>query len=88
MTEMTPVKIAAIATIVWIGLWTLLFDSWFFWSPLGLLLVFVLPAGAWIGWWKWLRVEGEEMTLDEMRELAREGVANLSKLKQRLTREK
>lgn len=86
MIEMTPLRVGAIATIAWIGLWTLVFDQWFFWSPLGLLTVFGLPVAAWLAWWKLFRVEGQQIDPDELATLGKEGAARLSKLGQRWLR--
>lgn len=40
------------ATLAWPLFWVLVFDRWFFLSPLGLLIAFGLPIAGWVAWWK------------------------------------
>lgn len=74
------------ATVAWLLFCILVFDRWYFFSPLGLALTFGLPAAGWFSWWRYAPAEsralsaGEQRVLDTAAEL-------LQRLKNRFVRE-
>jgi hypothetical protein len=48
-------------TLAWPLLWALVFDRWFFLSPLGLFIAFGVPIAGWILWWKYYEGNGQKL---------------------------
>ena len=48
-------------TLAWPLLWALVFDRWFFLSPLGLFIAFGVPIAGWVLWWKYYEGNGQKL---------------------------
>lgn len=81
MNGFTTIRFWMVVTVAWLGLCILLFDRWFFFSPLGLILAFGLPLGGWFAWWRYAPAEGNEISPGEkqMLELGQEFLQDLKK---------
>ena len=86
MFEMTTLRFWIGMTAAWLILCVLLFDQWFFFSPLGLMVTFGIPLAGWFVWWRYSPAEGHEIS-DEERQLIDKSQALLQRLKSRFIRE-
>ena len=74
------------ATVAWLAFCILVFDRWYFFSPLGLVVTFGLPAAGWVIWWRYAPTESRALSDGEQRALDR-GMGLLQRLKDRIARE-
>jgi len=80
MFEVTTMRIWIAVTLVWPLLWVLVFDRWFFLSPLGLIIAFGIPIAGWVLWWKYYEGDGQKLKA-EGRLVLDKSQATLHKLK-------
>ena len=71
-------------SLAWPLLWALVFNRWFFLSPLGLFIAFGLPVAGWVLWWKFYEGNGEKL-LSEGRLALDKGTKTLLKAKKQLS---
>ena len=74
------------ATIAWLLFCILVFDRWYFFSPLGLIVTFGIPAAGWFAWWRYAPTEGRALSEGEQRVLD-SSAGLLQRLKDRIARE-
>lgn len=67
MIDVTTLRFWIGTTIAWLLLCMLLLDQWFFFSPLGFITTFCLPALGWLLWWRYAPAEGCELSPWERR---------------------
>lgn len=72
-------------TLAWPLLWIMIFDRWFFWSPLGLIITFGVPILGWLVWWKFYEGNGEKLLTESKLLLARSTIA-LNKMKKQASK--
>ena len=65
MIKITTIRIWMGVTAAWLGLCILMFDRWFFFSPLGLIITFGLPAAGWFIWWRYSPAQGHDVSPEE-----------------------
>jgi len=65
MVEITTLRIWISISIAWPLLSMLVFDRWFLFSPLGILIAFGMPIAGWTFWWKFYREEGQKIALQD-----------------------
>ncbi len=83
MAKITTLGIWISISIAWPLLWLLVFNKWFFLSPLGLLMAFGIPIAGWAFWWKFYREEGQKNAFNDKFSVDK-GVGFLANLKKRL----
>ncbi len=86
MVEVTTLRMWIGVTAVWPLFWVLVFDRWFFFSPLGLIIVFGIPVAGWVIWWKFYRGEEEKIIL-EGKKILDTSADSLLKAKQRISKQ-
>lgn len=64
MFELTTMRIWIVVSLVWPLFWVLVFDRWFFFSPIGVLIAIGPPLAGWLFWWNFYRGEEEKMVSD------------------------
>ncbi len=64
MIEITPMRKWMGATAAWSLLWILVFDKWFFWTPIGLFVTFGIPIAGWLVWWNFYRGAEDKIVAD------------------------
>jgi hypothetical protein len=69
--------------IAWPLLCLLVFNKWFFLSPLGLLIAFGIPIAVWAFWLKFYRAEGQRIAFNDKFSVGK-GVGFLADMKKRL----
>ncbi|MGI9316798.1 MAG: hypothetical protein ACR2QW_05660 [bacterium] len=74
-------------SLVWPFLWALVFNRWFFLSPLGLTIAFGLPIAGWVLWWKYYEGNGEKI-LSEGRLVFGKGIKTYFKLKKQFSKKR
>jgi membrane-associated phospholipid phosphatase len=74
-------------SLVWPLFWALVFNRWFFLSPLGLTIAFGIPIGGWLLWWKYYEGNGQKL-LSEGRLVLDKGVKTLFKVKKQLSKKR
>ena len=74
-------------SLVWPLLWALVFNRWFFLSPLGLFIAFGMPIAGWVIWWKFYEGNGEKL-LAEGRLVLGRGSQTLLKVKKQLAKKR
>ena len=84
MAEITTLRIWIGISIAWPLLSMLVFDRWFLFSPLGILIAFGIPIAGWTFWWKFYREEGQKNALNDKFSVNK-GVGFFANLKKRLT---
>ena len=72
-------------SLAWPLLWALVFNRWFFLSPLGLFIAFGIPIAGWVIWWKFYEGNGEKL-LAEGRLVIGKGSQTLLKVKKQLAK--
>ncbi len=72
-------------TLIWPLLWIWIFDRWFFWTPVGLLVTFGLPLLGWLAWWKFYEGNGEKLLTEGKLILARSTIA-LNRMKKQVSK--
>ena len=80
MFQLTSIRLWIVVSLVWPLLWILIFDRWFFWTPIGLFITFGIPALAWLAWWKFFQGNGEKLLTESKLVLAR-GTIYLNRMK-------
>ena len=65
MAKITTLGIWISISIAWPLLWLLVFNKWFFLSPLGLIIALGIPIAGWAFWWKFYREEGQKIALHD-----------------------
>ena len=83
---MTTLRYSLGLTVGWILLCILMFDRWFFFSPLGIILTFGLPSLGWYLWWRYAPAKGHEIS-EEERQLLEKSIGWLQSLKNRFNRQ-
>jgi hypothetical protein len=63
------------------------FNRWFFFSPLGLLITFGLPIAGWVLWWKYYEGNGQKL-LSEGRQFLDKGSEILLKVKKQFSKKR
>ncbi len=61
MFQITSLRFWIGVSLAWPVLWILIFDRWFFWTPMGLLIAFGIPIAGWLMWWKYYEGDGEKL---------------------------
>ena len=84
MIAITTIQKCIGATVAWPLLWVIVFDRWFFLSPLGLFIAFGIPIAGWVIWWKYYEGNGEKL-LSEGRLVLGKSTETLHKLKKRIS---
>lgn len=84
MVEITTLRIWIGISIAWPLLSMLVFDRWFFFSPLGILIAFGIPITGWVLWWKYYREEGQKIALNDKFSVGK-SVGILKNLKKHIT---
>ena len=74
-------------SLVWPLLWALVFNRWFFLSPLGLFIAFGIPIAGWVIGWKFYEGDGEKL-LAEGRLVLGKGSQTLLKVKKQLAKKR
>jgi len=82
MFEITSIRTWVGISLVWPLLWALVFNRWFFLSPLGLFIAFGIPTAGWVIWWKYYEGNGEKL-LSEGRLILDKSAKTLLKVKKR-----
>jgi hypothetical protein len=67
--------------------WALVFNRWFFLSPLGLIIAFGAPIAGWVLWWKFYEGNGQKL-LSEGRMVLGKGSETLLHLKKRVSKKR
>jgi hypothetical protein len=83
MAEIKTLRIWIGISITWPLLCLLVFNEWFFLSPLGLLIAFGIPIAVWAFWRKFYREEGQRIAFNEKFNVGK-GVGFLADMKKRL----
>jgi hypothetical protein len=85
MIKITTLRICIGISCAWPLLWLLVFDRWFFLSPLGLIIAFGIPIGGWVAGINYYRGR-EEMLLVHSRLLAQRNAEFFLNLKKRFAK--
>jgi hypothetical protein len=85
MIKITTLRICIGISCAWPLLWLLVFDRWFFLSPLGLIIAFGIPIGIWVAGYNFYR-DREEMLLVHRRLLAEKNAEFFLHLKKRFVK--
>ena len=80
MIKITTLRICIGISCAWPLLWLLVFDRWFFLSPLGLIIAFGIPIGGWVAGINFYR-DREEMLVVHSRLLEEKNAEIFLKLK-------
>lgn len=65
MIDLKALQFGLGATVAWLLLCILMFDRWFFFSPLGIILAFGLPVVGWLLWWRYAASDEREISPEE-----------------------
>ena len=84
MFRITSLRLWIGVSLAWPLLWALIFDRWFFFTPLGLLIAFGMPITAWLVWWKFYEGNGEKLLAEGRLAMAKGTIAAM-RLKKQLT---
>ncbi len=87
MFQLTSLRFWIGVSLAWPLLWILVFDRWFFWTPVGLLITFGIPIAGWLVWWKFYEGNGEKLLTEGKLLLAR-GTISLNKWKRQLAKKR
>jgi membrane-associated phospholipid phosphatase len=74
-------------SLVWPLFWALVFNRWFFFSPLGLAITFGIPIAGWVLWWKFYEGNGEKL-LSEGRLVLGKGIKTFFKVKKQISKKR
>ena len=74
-------------SLVWPLFWALVFNRWFFLSPLGLIITFGIPIAGWVLWWKFYEGNGEKL-LSEGRLVLGKSSKILLKVKKQISKKR
>jgi hypothetical protein len=83
MIEITTLRICIGMTCGWPLLWLLVFDRWFFLSPLGLIIALGIPIVCWVLWLIFYR-DAEQKVVRDRRMVTDMSAESLQRLKKRL----
>ena len=87
MLELTSLRLWLGISLAWPLHWILIFDRWFFWTPVGLLVTFGIPIIGWLAWWKFYEGNGEKLLTEGKLFLAR-GTIAFNRLKKQINRKR
>ena len=87
MFQFTTLRLWIGISLVWPVLWILIFDRWFFWTPVGLLVTFGIPIAGWLVWWKFYDGNGEKLVTEGKLVLAKSTIA-LNKWKKQIAKKR
>jgi hypothetical protein len=87
MFEITSIRTWVVISLVWPLLWALVFNRWFFLSPLGFFIAFGIPIAGWVLWWKYYEGNGEKL-LSEGRLVLGKGAKTLLKVKKHIPKKR
>ncbi len=87
MFQPTPFRICLGISLAWPLLWILIFDRWFFWTPLGLFVALGIPIVGWLIWWKFYEGNGEKALTEGKLMLAKSTIA-LNRLKKQIAKKR
>jgi len=87
MFELTSIRTWIGISLVWPLFWGLVFNRWFFLSPLGLIIAFGIPIAGWVLWWKFYEGNGQKL-LSEGRMVLDKGSETLLHLKKRVSKKR
>ena len=87
MFQLTSLRFWIGISLAWPLLWILVFDRWFFWTPIGLLVTFGIPIAGWLVWWKFYEGNGEKL-LTEGKLLLAKGTISLNKWKRQVAKKR
>lgn len=74
-------------SLVWPLFWALVFNRWFFLSPLGMIITFGIPIAGWVLWWKFYEGNGEKL-LSEGRLVLGKGIKTFFKVKKQFSKKR
>jgi len=87
MFEITTIHKWIGVSLVWPLFWALVFDSWFLWSPFGLIIAIGIPIAGWLLWWKYYEGDGEKLSSDR-RMVLDKSAKTLLKVKKQLSKKR
>ena len=87
MFQVTSLRLWIGISLAWPLLWILIFDRWFFWTPVGLFVTFGIPIAAWLVWWKYCEGNGEKL-ITEGKLLLAKSTISLNKLKKQMAKKR
>ncbi len=87
MVKITTLRIWIAISLAWPLIWILVFDSWFFWTPVGLFITLGVPALGWLVWWKFYEGDGERLLTEGKLALAKSTIA-LNKVKKQVAKKR
>ena len=61
MFDMTLIRTWIGISLAWPLFWALVFNRWFFLSPLGLIIAFGIPIAGWVLWRKYYEGNGQKL---------------------------
>ena len=82
MFDITSLRLWIGVSLAWPLLWILIFDRWYFWTPMGLLVAIGFPVLGWLIWWKYYEGNGEKLLTEGKLVLARGTIAFIKMKKQ------
>jgi len=85
MFEITTMRIWIGISLAWPMLWVVVFDRWFFFSPLGLVIALGIPIAGWLLWWKYYESDGQKL-MSEGRLVLGRSAETLLKVKKQLSK--
>ena len=87
MLQPTSLRLWLVISAVWPLLWILIFDRWFFWTPVGLFITFGIPIAGWLIWWKYYEGNGEKL-LTEGKLLLAKSTITFNKMKKQIAKKR
>jgi len=87
MFEVTTMRVWIAISLVWPLFWILVFDSWFFWTPLGLFITFGIPTLGWLVWWKYYEGNGQKLLTEGRLVMAKSTIA-FNRMKKQLSKKR
>lgn len=87
MFQLTSLRLWIGISLVWPLLWILIFDRWFFWTPVGLLITFGIPIAGWLAWWKFYEGNGEKLLTEGKLLMAKSTIA-VHRLKKQIVKKR
>ncbi len=87
MVQLTSLRLWIGISLAWPLLWILIFDRWFFWTPLGLIVSLGIPIAGWVVWWKCYEGNGEKLLTEGKLMAARSTIA-LNKMKKQIAKKR
>ena len=61
MIQLKSLRLWLVISLAWPLFWILIFDRWFFWTPLGMFVSLGVPITGWLVWWKCYEGHGEKV---------------------------